>query len=341
MGVLSDAGPAAGRADAAGTMAIPSIRSAGIVCLGFVASLMPAVDPEITIARWPGGASAAWSCTLDDGLRDQLDRAVPALEAAGLRGTFFVIAGGVPDDPAVAAAAKPGAWNGIAWPELAALAARGHEIGNHSWSHPRLTKVDDARLRHEVDAAHARIAERLGRAPVSFCAPFNAQDGRVTAVVSASHAAWRTHQRQFGGKIDADAADRWLDEEEPRGGWTVLMVHGIATGFDAFVDPAVFAEHCRRVAARRDAGRLWPATFAAAAAYARTRDGARLTVTGEGAERVVTLIAEVRDPVPVELRIAPPPREVADAAGAVRPAVVRDSAAWVAVRPGTAVTLRW
>jgi hypothetical protein len=118
------------------------------------------------------------------------------------------------------------------------------------------------------------------------------------------------------------------------------MVHGIATGFDAFADPAVFAEHCRRVAARRDAGRLWPATFAAVAAYARTRDGARLTVTGEGAERVVTLTAEVRDPVPVELRIAPAPRR-ADSAGVPVALRIRDGVAWVPVHPGAPIGLRW
>ena len=303
------------------------------------ASLLTAGEPEITVARWPGGASAAWACTLDDGLRDQLDRAVPALEAAGLRGTFFVIAGGVPDDPPTVA--KPGAWNGIAWPELAALMSRGHEIGNHSWSHPRLTKADDATLAREVGAAHARIAERLGRAPLSFCAPFNAQDARVTAVVSASHAAWRTHQRQFGGKIDADAADRWLDEEESRGGWTVLMVHGITAGYDALAEPGVFAEHCRRVAARRDAGRLWPATFAAVAAYARTRDGGALTVEGADDRRTVVFTAAVRDPAPVELRVAPPPRAVVAADGVVRPATVRADAAWIPIASGERLTLEW
>src|SRR6185437_9409438 len=39
---------------------------------------------------WPDGARAAVSLTYDDGLDSQLDHALPALEAAGLKATFFL-----------------------------------------------------------------------------------------------------------------------------------------------------------------------------------------------------------------------------------------------------------
>ena len=39
---------------------------------------------------WPGGHRAAIVLTYDDALRSQLDNAVPALDAAGFKGTFFL-----------------------------------------------------------------------------------------------------------------------------------------------------------------------------------------------------------------------------------------------------------
>lgn len=42
---------------------------------------------------WPNGASAAVSLTYDDGKESHLDFAIPDLEAAGLRATFFLTPG--------------------------------------------------------------------------------------------------------------------------------------------------------------------------------------------------------------------------------------------------------
>ena len=39
---------------------------------------------------WPNGARAAIVLTYDDAVRSQLDNAIPALDAAGLKGTFFL-----------------------------------------------------------------------------------------------------------------------------------------------------------------------------------------------------------------------------------------------------------
>jgi peptidoglycan/xylan/chitin deacetylase (PgdA/CDA1 family) len=73
---------------------------------------------------WPGGAKAAVVLSYDDGIDVDLDHVAPDLEAAGLRGTFFV----------------PGSSESLAkrLPEWRALAARGHELGNHAIFHPCL-----------------------------------------------------------------------------------------------------------------------------------------------------------------------------------------------------------
>lgn len=71
---------------------------------------------------WPNGCQGALSLTFDDGLSSQLEIAVPALNEHGLHATFYFCPNG--DD-----------WrsNLSSWREVAEA---GHEIGNHSLTHP-------------------------------------------------------------------------------------------------------------------------------------------------------------------------------------------------------------
>lgn len=70
---------------------------------------------------WQGSLQAAVSLTFDDGHPSQLERAIPLMEERGLRGTFYL---------------NPKAEDWASWLEpWKAVAARGHEIGNHTLSH--------------------------------------------------------------------------------------------------------------------------------------------------------------------------------------------------------------
>jgi len=76
---------------------------------------------------WPNGARAAVALTYDDGVDVHLDNVAPDLEAAGLRGTFYL----------------PGSSESLRrrLSEWRALAGRGHELGNHAIFHPCLRDV--------------------------------------------------------------------------------------------------------------------------------------------------------------------------------------------------------
>jgi len=69
--------------------------------------------------RWPGGHKAAIALTYDDALPSQLDIAIPQLDAAGFKGTFFLIGREIKG-------------NLTRWQ---AVAAKGHELGNHTVTH--------------------------------------------------------------------------------------------------------------------------------------------------------------------------------------------------------------
>jgi peptidoglycan/xylan/chitin deacetylase (PgdA/CDA1 family) len=55
---------------------------------------------------------------------------------------------------------------------LSELAAAGHELANHSYSHPYdLVRLGRARIGEEIDRAHGALADACGHAPVGFRAP--------------------------------------------------------------------------------------------------------------------------------------------------------------------------
>ncbi|NBB63774.1 polysaccharide deacetylase family protein [Pseudomonas sp. ODNR1LW] len=105
-------------------------RFLGILALA-VAALM---GPTASYAR-PAGTKAVVVLTYDDALPSQLAIAVPALDAAGLKGVFF-LSNLEPESVE--------AWR--------AVAANGHELANHTLFHPCLASTYPADPRNTLDA---------------------------------------------------------------------------------------------------------------------------------------------------------------------------------------------
>jgi len=144
----------------------------GKVCLALcLASLaLPAAGEEFT---WPEGRRAAVSLAYDDALESQLDNAVPALQRHGLKATFYIVPG------------REGLQNRLE--DWRALAGMGHELGNHSLSHPcsghgpgrewvqplhDLDRKTVAELREEVELADVFLRAMDGHeGPRTYTAP--------------------------------------------------------------------------------------------------------------------------------------------------------------------------
>lgn len=133
----------------------------------------------ITVTRTPtvpvevergNPARLAVALTFDaGGETDGFTELLAALEAAHVRCTFFLT----------------GQW-ASQHPDLARLIhKRGHEIGNHTWSHPDLTQVSDNRVRNEIDQAEQILTPLNGRSPRPLWrAPYGARNGRVLRIAN-------------------------------------------------------------------------------------------------------------------------------------------------------------
>jgi peptidoglycan/xylan/chitin deacetylase (PgdA/CDA1 family) len=199
---------------------------------------------------FPKNKSAAISFTFDDGSREHFDVVVPLLNEFGFKGTFFVIAGLTREqkcDPLVPNRQRDW-WAEVSWQEWRTAANQGHEIGNHSLTHPVLTQVrEQQRLGAEVVDSARLIEEKIGQWPASFAYPYNKSSTDVRQFVLQHHHAVREERIRYGGPgFTLAKANRHIDRAIDKEIWIVPMIHGIGHGFDP-LDPDVFRQHLQYI----------------------------------------------------------------------------------------------
>lgn len=138
----------------------------------------------------PGDRTLA--VTFDDAYRSVLELARPILDRFELPATVFAPTAGID-------AARPLDWPGIdqwhrgpnetelmpmSWDELRMLATAGWEIGSHTVTHPRLTRLDDATLSDELTRSKAACEQQLGSPCTSLAYPYGDFDARVVAATA-------------------------------------------------------------------------------------------------------------------------------------------------------------
>ncbi|NEB05087.1 polysaccharide deacetylase family protein [Streptomyces sp. SID13726] len=81
--------------------------------------------------------------------------------------------------------------NVAAHPELVRAEARaGHEVGNHSWSHPDLTKLGAEQVAYQLNRTSAAIKAATGTAPTLFRPPYGAINSTVRQATRLSPVLW-------------------------------------------------------------------------------------------------------------------------------------------------------
>ncbi|MET0717799.1 MAG: polysaccharide deacetylase family protein [Pseudoxanthomonas sp.] len=100
-----------------------------IVLVALTAAAVRASAAENESFAWPEGRKAAVSLAYDDALDSQLDNAIPALDKAGLKGSFYLQLSREPVRKRMA--------------EWRAAAANGHELGNHTLFHQCRASLPD------------------------------------------------------------------------------------------------------------------------------------------------------------------------------------------------------
>jgi peptidoglycan/xylan/chitin deacetylase (PgdA/CDA1 family) len=146
---------------------------------GAVRALARRIVRRPLIVHRASGEPPAVALTFDDGPSDWTAAVAAALEQHGCRGTFFVLGASLERRPDT----------------VRALAAAGHELGNHLWTHTDPASQSRGELRREIDRTAAAIAGLSGRRPALVRPPYCGAPRRVANAASggrASHVVLRS-----------------------------------------------------------------------------------------------------------------------------------------------------
>ena len=123
------------------------------------------------------------SIDFDDGYQSMYDNGLPIFNAAGLRTTQYIITGHV------------GTPEYVTWDEVHTMLAQGHEIGNHTRTHPFLTTLTETQMQDEI----------VGAQPTFRCRASHRSQWRIP--MGTTTPKWRAQSRPPG--FAAPAPQTW------------------------------------------------------------------------------------------------------------------------------------
>ncbi|MGE7092481.1 polysaccharide deacetylase family protein [Lysinibacillus sp. NPDC048646] len=126
----------------------------------------------VTVAK---GAKKRVALTFDDGPDARVTPQILAiLKKYDVKATFFMVGKNVSRNPAT----------------VEKVYADGHEIGNHTWNHPKLTTLTKVNVKQEVDRTSNAIYAAIGQYPTVFRPPYGATSEQVRSVMSIPSILW-------------------------------------------------------------------------------------------------------------------------------------------------------
>ncbi len=139
--------------------------------------------------------SAKIALTFDDGPGEATPAVLDMLKQAEMRATFFLCGQNVER-----------------YPDLARrIAEEGHEIGNHTYSHPRLLGRTPGKIAWEIQAAQSIIEHRTGRRPTLFRPPYGLRwvglfsilkrNGLTSVMWSVNSLDWKLPEEQIAQRV--------------------------------------------------------------------------------------------------------------------------------------------
>lgn len=237
---------------------------------------------------WPGTVQAALSLTFDDARITQIGLGIPILNEYDLKGTFYLS----PE----ATEERLADWK--------AAAASGHEMGNHTMTHPCSGSFDFIRERgnpledydleemaRDIDDASEWIEDRFGRRPTSFAYPCGQTfigrgsrnqsyvplvaerflAGRMFASECTINPRWVDRAQSWSLDIDRLEPDQMVQKLEDgyqAGHWILLTGHDIAADHPQGIPPVTLNAICQW--ARKKESTLWVDTVSAIASHIET-----------------------------------------------------------------------
>ena len=162
-------------------------------------------------APTPTTGNKVIALTFDDGPGPYTAHLLDILDQYGAKATFFLIGSKVSGQASVARS----------------IQARGHQLGNHSWSHPELPKLSVDQIAGEIDRTNEAIRQATGVKPTILRPPYGAANGVVLEQLRArgmSSILWSVDTRDWADRNSQIVCSRAVAGARPG---AVILMHDI------------------------------------------------------------------------------------------------------------------
>ena len=149
--------------------------------------------------------------TFDDGPGPYTAHLLDVLDQYGAKATFFLIGSKVSSQANV----------------VRSIHARGHQLGNHSWSHPELPKLPAGQIAGEIDRTNDAIKQATGVTPSILRPPYGAVNGVVLEQLrlrGMSSILWSVDTRDWADRNSDIVCSRAVAGARPG---AVILMHDI------------------------------------------------------------------------------------------------------------------
>ncbi len=151
--------------------------------------------------------------TFDDGPSPKLTpKLLDLLKERNIKATFYVVGTNAAEYPEI----------------LQRMVAEGHEIGNHTWNHPTLTKLSSSGVKSQIDRSNAAIEKAVGIRPTTMRPPYGATNSRLNRSMNADYGLkvimWSVDPLDWKYR-NADRVQREIVSGATPGG--IILVHDI------------------------------------------------------------------------------------------------------------------
>ena len=169
----------------------------------------PKPAPAAPTAANSGGKVIA--LTFDDGPGPYTAQLLDILDQHGAKATFFLIGSKVSSQANV----------------VRSIHARGHQLGNHSWSHPELPKLPVDQIAGEIDRTNDAIKQATGVTPTVMRPPYGAVNGVVLEQLrlrGMSSILWSVDTRDWADRNSEIVCSRAVAGAHPG---AIILMHDI------------------------------------------------------------------------------------------------------------------
>ena len=170
----------------------------------------PAPAPAAPVPA-PTTGNKVIALTFDDGPGLYTAQLLDILDQHGAKATFFLIGSKVSSQANV----------------VRSIHARGHQLGNHSWSHPELPKLPIDQIAGEIDRTNDAIKQATGVTPTILRPPYGAVNGVVLEQLrlrGMSSILWSVDTRDWADRNSEIVCSRAVAGARPG---AIILMHDI------------------------------------------------------------------------------------------------------------------